>query len=92
MKRVFWSNWSRSYYGTKTMTKDDDDDFHDEISTVKVDNSSQELLNDHRVVPRGKDVTSLIKTALAFTIMWHLQKHGRATAFGCKNGYVKICC
>ena len=74
------------------MTTDDDDDFDDEISTANVDVSSPELLDDHRAVPRGKYITSTIKITIAFIVVMHLQKHGRATAFWCKHGRVRICC
>ena len=74
------------------MTTDDDDDFDDEISTANVDVSSPELLDDHRVVPRGKYITSTIKITIVFIVDMHLQKHGRVPAFWCKHGRVRICC
>ena len=58
------------------MTTSDDDDNGDEISTANVDVSSPELLAHRRVVRRGKDVDVVVRKAIAFTIVSHLNNHG----------------
>ena len=58
------------------MRSDDNDDFDEKISTANVDDSAPELLEDRRVVIRGKDISASIIKTITFTIILQLQNHG----------------
>ena len=58
------------------MRSDDNDDFDDKISTANVEVSAPKLLEDRRVVIRGKDISTSIIQAITFTIVSQLQNHG----------------
>ena len=67
------------------MTSDDNDENDDEISTANVDVSAPELLDNHRVVTRGKDNSASIIKTITFTIVSQLQNHGQNKLFWYKS-------